>query len=938
MDASSAGSFTIVCRLAHVLAAQPNNEAGETRRRTILSSFLSKFSNKEADLVILARLLFCQIDKAELSLGVGSVSHDETDDAFDMTTTTTPTTTITSVELALALARGCGAFDEASSSPPPSASSLSNDTTTVRGLLSTLPFAHHPTFTLRRAFELAGASALLGSPLMIAGNPAVMRSVVAECSLTDAMALLHMLAGEKQQLVGSTTPEDVATALGPDAAACFSPATTTTSASASTSQPEVASTTANRSVGAPTIPPLTLAPPPPLPSAAHNDRVGLQSLTRAITVVAEGDSPRGLADRHSSVLGDPQDPLHGTGADSDQEDESNDDEAAEKKNKKETIAPASLVAAAALPVPVPLPVPLPVPVSAPMAVAPPPPIPKRGPEEMTGDRLDRGGEHDKTAGGGAAKRARHETTAAAPAATTTALPTRACRYGALCLRRNPAHFREFSHPWGTATPRPAGWTPASASVDSAVAATAAAATTASGDVPLPAPVPLVAPAPAAPAVAAPAPAPAPAPPTATAAASSRAINGVMPKKMLPAYENITHTSASGGEYKIKFVDDGTNTYCCSCPPWRYQLRPPSERTCKHLIELLGESYETARCPDNMAARVGGARAKPAVAVAVAPAAATTTTAAAARRGAGGGTIEKVAIGGVLLAQKADFPKNRYLGWHCSEKLDGVRAYWTGKFLVSRNGVKFSPPAWFTKCLPSDQTLDGELFVDRGAFQKTVSIVKSHGGHAGWATVTYQVFDMPSKSEPFEGRLAALKAMFPSTATAAGAPAGSVASEIMIRLPPASQLGQVAAEAGGTAHVQVVPHVVVKDGNHVQTALDAVLAAKGEGLMVRQPGSKYVTSRSTTLLKIKVMDDCEAIVRGHEAGQGKYASCCGALVCELPNGKQFQCGSGMTDADRRNPPKIGAVITVRYQNLTDGGVPRFPIFVGVRIDATWPPVK
>lgn len=95
---------------------------------------------------------------------------------------------------------------------------------------------------------------------------------------------------------------------------------------------------------------------------------------------------------------------------------------------------------------------------------------------------------------------------------------------------------------------------------------------------------------------------------------------------------------------------------------------------------------------------------------------------------------------------------------------------------------------------------------------------------------------------------------------------------------------------------------------------------------------------------------------------------GALMCELPNGKTFRLGSGYVlnpqistqkknthphpslwvpaladlvynrfdDAERADPPPIGAIVTFRYQELTPAGIPRFPTFVCVRIDATWPP--
>ena len=59
---------------------------------------------------------------------------------------------------------------------------------------------------------------------------------------------------------------------------------------------------------------------------------------------------------------------------------------------------------------------------------------------------------------------------------------------------------------------------------------------------------------------------------------------------------------------------------------------------------------------------------------------------------------------VLLAEtwsdEAD-PEN----WIMSEKLDGVRMFWTGTLMYSRNGNRFFPPKWFTRNWPKSQ-LDG----------------------------------------------------------------------------------------------------------------------------------------------------------------------------------------------------------------------------------------
>ena len=51
--------------------------------------------------------------------------------------------------------------------------------------------------------------------------------------------------------------------------------------------------------------------------------------------------------------------------------------------------------------------------------------------------------------------------------------------------------------------------------------------------------------------------------------------------------------------------------------------------------------------------------------------------------------------------------------------------------------------------------------------------------------------------------------------------------------------------------------------------------------------------------------------------------------------QFRIGTGLSDHEREHPPAIGSIVTYRFQELTPDGVPRFPSYVGVRIDMTEP---
>jgi len=71
------------------------------------------------------------------------------------------------------------------------------------------------------------------------------------------------------------------------------------------------------------------------------------------------------------------------------------------------------------------------------------------------------------------------------------------------------------------------------------------------------------------------------------------------------------------------------------------------------------------------------------------------------------------------------------------------------------------------------------------------------------------------------------------------------------------------------------------------------------------------------------------VIGHQRGKGRHKGRLGALLVQLTDGTQFAVGTGFSDVQREHPPAIGTVITFRYQELSDGGVPRFPSFVRTR---------
>ena len=60
--------------------------------------------------------------------------------------------------------------------------------------------------------------------------------------------------------------------------------------------------------------------------------------------------------------------------------------------------------------------------------------------------------------------------------------------------------------------------------------------------------------------------------------------------------------------------------------------------------------------------------------------------------------------------------------------------------------------------------------------------------------------------------------------------------------------------------------------------------------------------------------------------------------QLPDGRRFRLGSGLTDAQRANPPPIGSLVTYRYNGLTSKGLPRFARFQRLRLDPPPPDPK
>jgi DNA ligase-1 len=235
----------------------------------------------------------------------------------------------------------------------------------------------------------------------------------------------------------------------------------------------------------------------------------------------------------------------------------------------------------------------------------------------------------------------------------------------------------------------------------------------------------------------------------------------------------------------------------------------------------------------------------------------------------------------------------------SEKYDGVRAFWDGKRLISRQGNEYLAPPWFVANFPKTP-LDGELWLGRDQFDRLSGIVrKKIPIDSEWQKVRYMVFDMPTHSGDFDQRLSELKTLISLTSQHSN-------------------------------NLVIVPQWRIENEEALLKQLATFVKNKAEGIMLHDGRSLYSAKRSDDLLKLKPSFDMEAIVTGYEAGKGKYRGMMGAIWVEAllsdESGElrkhSFKIGSGFSDSERANPPAIGSEITFQYSGLTSKGTPRF----------------
>lgn len=251
------------------------------------------------------------------------------------------------------------------------------------------------------------------------------------------------------------------------------------------------------------------------------------------------------------------------------------------------------------------------------------------------------------------------------------------------------------------------------------------------------------------------------------------------------------------------------------------------------------------------------------------------------------------------------------------KLDGARclAYWEGDriVLLTRGQKEWNNldhiKAQLAKIMPTDAMFDGELYfhgVKRQTIQKWIT-----KKYPETAQVEFHVYDIPvadGEEKPWSDRRLDLDRFVP---------------------------GDPGKSHPDTPHIVKVLTLEVQSEEQVMLFQSGCIDGGFEGCMVRNRKGTYDWGhRSNNLLKVKTFDDAEFEVVGFKDGTGKNVGIV-TWTCKTKEGKIFDCdplGSYEERAEffRNGNSYIGKLLTVKFQGVSNDGIPQFPKGVAFRL--------
>jgi len=138
-------------------------------------------------------------------------------------------------------------------------------------------------------------------------------------------------------------------------------------------------------------------------------------------------------------------------------------------------------------------------------------------------------------------------------------------------------------------------------------------------------------------------------------------------------------------------------------------------------------------------------------------------------------------------------------------------------------------------------------------------------------------------------------------------------------------------------IRITDKIIANNDEDILTFYQKCLSQGYEGVMVKDPGAKYVWKRSSSILKLKPVWTHEGVIVGWHKGStgGKRQDSFGGFEILLPNGVSTRVGSGLDDAMRAQVEMdgpdsyVGRIAECECQEVTSDGKMRFPVFVRFR---------
>lgn len=244
----------------------------------------------------------------------------------------------------------------------------------------------------------------------------------------------------------------------------------------------------------------------------------------------------------------------------------------------------------------------------------------------------------------------------------------------------------------------------------------------------------------------------------------------------------------------------------------------------------------------------------------------------------------------------------------SEKLDGLRGYWTGEKLISKNQNKYNPPKEFLKGFPPFE-IDGELYCGK-EFEKTLSDIRS----GAFKCAKLYVFEVPNQKGNLEQRLQVLK-------------------DYLAKNP--------------NENIKIIPQLHFKNKKEFYKYFDELTKNGAEGVVLHKKDTEFSTKKGDNIIKFKKYhkSSCKITKINYTNELLKNYECNfeiknvkNALITNEQkklyeklknNNYNIKIGSGFSKTHRQNPLKIGLEIEFKYYKISKNLKPIHAVFMNVK---------